>query len=803
MANDKIRLEIDVDAKDAQAAIELFGKNATKVVSKTEKEFEGFGSSLKGSLGVVTAGFAAVTAGVFAFSRAIRDASDAEREIKALSFAIAGTGEFSKDAIDGLKEFADSLSELTTIDGGVIVSQLAVAKSFGITNEQAKNLVTAATNLAAVTGQDLESAVRQLGGTFDGTLGKIANLGPEFRNLTQEQIENGAAIDLLIQKYPDAAKALGDSFEGNLNRIRNQIKEVFTVIGEEIIRDTSLQGGLKGIVDGLKAIVPAAVLATRGLVELFKVFSTGFSVIVGGFSGVFADISEALGGGKLADSLRGISNASFDAASSLAAFKDNTSKADESSSALNKTLENVSKNAADFGNKASKSAIKAADAFKKAQDEAQKFISGLILNAGTEIEVAAKKAGDAFSKIDSLLADSLISEEQAAQARLAIVNEVNEKIDKSNQKLFDDYETGLRNQKEDLRKAAEEQQKLAGLGLSIGQSVIAGGDEQAQKRNVGSAITAGVSAIPGAGQFLGPIASLASSIAALSKEQAKEFAKGFARAVPEFVIALVDNIPEIVEGFIEVLSDPGFWKRVAIAFSRATVFALTGGLAKFVQDAVERIGPAIAEKISSGFNDFFDNFGSVFENLFANIGAALESAFTGLANSVGTAVLNAVTAAFRPIQSVFIELQKAFQPLTDALNALKDNVDKIGGLGGSGGGRGVIAETLGRAGISFSTGGVVPKYAANGMFVPRGTDTVPAMLTPGELVVPTDLVGQLAAFLSMQDGSNGVSQDTAILTAILQAVQSPTTVQTQVKVNQSAFADIILQLNRQNSRLSA
>jgi hypothetical protein len=36
----------------------------------------------------------------------------------------------------------------------------------------------------------------------------------------------------------------------------------------------------------------------------------------------------------------------------------------------------------------------------------------------------------------------------------------------------------------------------------------------------------------------------------------------------------------------------------------------------------------------------------------------------------------------------------------------------------------------------YAKGGVVrPRYAAAGMFVPRGTDTVPAMLTPGEGVL--------------------------------------------------------------------
>ena len=43
---------------------------------------------------------------------------------------------------------------------------------------------------------------------------------------------------------------------------------------------------------------------------------------------------------------------------------------------------------------------------------------------------------------------------------------------------------------------------------------------------------------------------------------------------------------------------------------------------------------------------------------------------------------------------------------------------------------------------ALSSGGVVPKYFANGGFTPKGTDTVPAMLTPGEFVVRKSAVDQ-------------------------------------------------------------
>jgi hypothetical protein len=47
------------------------------------------------------------------------------------------------------------------------------------------------------------------------------------------------------------------------------------------------------------------------------------------------------------------------------------------------------------------------------------------------------------------------------------------------------------------------------------------------------------------------------------------------------------------------------------------------------------------------------------------------------------------------------------------------------------------------SGISLAKGGQVPLYAAGGTFVPKGTDTVPAMLTPGEFVINRGAVASL------------------------------------------------------------
>ena len=56
----------------------------------------------------------------------------------------------------------------------------------------------------------------------------------------------------------------------------------------------------------------------------------------------------------------------------------------------------------------------------------------------------------------------------------------------------------------------------------------------------------------------------------------------------------------------------------------------------------------------------------------------------------------------------------------------------------------------------FAAGGLVSSgllYASRGAFTPRGTDTVPAMLTPGEGVLDRDLTAKLRKTLQVPEPS--------------------------------------------------
>lgn len=797
-ADNEVDIFIRVDSKDAKVNLLDFQNFSKKSLGKVEDEInkatkgvQSFGDSFKGlksglsSFALpITAAIGSIIGAFNAASASIQEAVDDARELKQIRAALLATGEASDSAVEDIVSFANAVRDATTIDDGFVRQLFISAKAFGITNEEAKKLTQAALDLSAATGRDAESSLQQLGKTLDGSVGKIGDLGDEFRNLTEEQNKAFGAIDLVSKNFGGSAQRNAEGYEGSVNKLANAFRDLKTSFGQTITESDLVEDSFVSLSN-----------VFTGLSNKIDEFNKkGIETRTGGFTpGIDRNIDRAaqeLVNKKLEQDTRILDN--------LVENLQAQERAADSAEGFFAKLQKEAPKAAKALALINKETQKSAEDFKKSQQEADKFIAGLVLNSGTEIEVAAKKAADEIAKLNGFVQSGIKVESEVASARLSIIEGFNERVGKLNDERAKEDQDRIRRQIEDEERLANEREKIISLAGTAAQAVVAGGDERAQKRNVGSVITAGASAIPGIGPVLGQVASLATSIAALTKEEAKEFAKGFAEAIPEFVIALVENIPEIVEGFIEVLSDPKFWQRVALAFARATVFALTGPFIKVLSDALQRVGPEIVSKISTGFNDFFSRLGPALSQAFDQIGPRFLDALRGLATIIRDAITGALKPAFDP-------LIKALQPLTDALNSLKGAVESAGSLGGRGGGRGVLVETGERIGsaLGFASGGLVPAYAASGMFVPRGTDTVPAMLTPGELVVPTDLVSQLAGFLANQNTGSGGGSDTAILAAILQAVQQPMTVKAEAKVNQSAFADIILQLNRQNARLSA
>lgn len=236
VAGDKAGDKTTASFNKAAAAIDKTGKQT----KQTTGSFNGMASSLSGI--AASMGLAFGVQQVIQFGKASVEAFiDAEKNAQLLLFALKGN-----EAAQGrLMAQASELQNTTVFDDDTIQQAQAFLANQGRTEEQIKKVINAAVELSTVTGVDLNTAVMQLDGTFEGNIGKMGKLDSAFKGLTKEQLANGAAADLLIEKYGGTAKAMGETTAGQVAKLKNQFGELQETIGGEILPV------IQNMVDGL------------------------------------------------------------------------------------------------------------------------------------------------------------------------------------------------------------------------------------------------------------------------------------------------------------------------------------------------------------------------------------------------------------------------------------------------------------------------------------------------------------------------------------------------------------------------
>lgn len=892
MAENDVTIQINLDAKDAQAAIELFGRESVKVLKNSESQIQSFGQAFSKIKVPVVAAIGAIIGAYQTMSAAIDQAVEDAKLTRQIEASLRATDEASSEAVKGILEFADAVKSATGVSDDLVKQTFITAKSFGITADEAKKLTQAAIDLAAATGIDTETAVRQLGGTLDGSIGKIGNLGAEFRNLTTAQLKAGDAIDLVTSKFGGTASKELDTYQGSTNSLKNAWDDLLKSFGRIVIESAIAKSAILGLANVLDSFTKSLEGPKTQQQELEQAIS--LTAALGGNIAKAVD-SVLIAQEKIAFLGTGIGKQSKEVVQGFGAIIKSTEGSTKAILDFEDALASFPQKIIDPTKKTGKELEDLQNKAKKLAEQAKAFKEGIFGQFGSQIETEAFKAQQALLKLAEFQQKKAFSSKQAYEIRIRIVEDFNRKVEELNkaslEKQQKDAEEAALKARQNIEQAASDPIKFTFEKQTpftkgeVAASVI-GGLTMALKGRQGaidlvSKSIGGVADVllPGLG---GAVAGLA-QLLAQGPEATKKFIKEFIAAIPDIVQAISESIPVLVETLIDVLVNRGGAVRIAIAITKAMaaqpvwarigkeIFGKSGnelndsirnGLTEGgtnirdgFKDFFTNIGPSIASAgksfgtdiqnsikqaqigfgpaIKKGFNEFISTISNFANQLtpalrqfIVQLPNAIYSALSGVFRELGLAISEPISKVFEPLKTATFELNQTilalFDPIErliaaltgkDAKEGIKTAAQKIGDYLDARGFKPVtsgaataeaiinpvIAANAIKKGFRMAQGGLV--YAADG-FMARGTDTVPAMLTPGELVVPRDMVGELAAFLQRQSPDSSGS-DTAILAAILSAVQAPIVVKTEAKVNQNAFADIILQLNRQNARLRA
>lgn len=173
-------------------------------ITNQRRNIGNYGSAFSGAFNMIKLAVAGAVAGFGAFVRASYKAYEEQiQQERRLLNALDGR----KDMQRVLIAQSEELQRRTGVNDEEILKVQTLAATHGLTVEQIKKVTEATIQLSNATGQDLNTASMMLLGTFEGTVGRLGKLDDSFKTLTTEQLKNGDAVDIVIEKYKGFAEA--------------------------------------------------------------------------------------------------------------------------------------------------------------------------------------------------------------------------------------------------------------------------------------------------------------------------------------------------------------------------------------------------------------------------------------------------------------------------------------------------------------------------------------------------------------------------------------------------------------------
>lgn len=252
-------------AKDAAKDLDQLGKaadNAADGVNANAKSFQVLAEGMTTIAPII----GAVTA---AYGYAIAQAAEAEQANVKLNAVLRATGGAAGLSAQQLNQMAAEMSNLTGINDETITNAQALMLTFRqVGGEVFPQAMTAATDLAAVMGGDLQSATMQLGKALEDPVAGLTALRRSGVSFTKEQqdmikalVASGKTLEAqkmilaeVEKQVGGTAAAMGDTFLASLDRLQNSVGNLAESFGEELLPSlTGAANAVSGFIDSALA----------------------------------------------------------------------------------------------------------------------------------------------------------------------------------------------------------------------------------------------------------------------------------------------------------------------------------------------------------------------------------------------------------------------------------------------------------------------------------------------------------------------------------------------------------------------
>lgn len=221
--------------------------NFEKGMNKAEKSLKGFSDKLansidrlgkKGLIGSVANVTLAMQGLTKSFNTVIKFAKDVGKAInecteaykgqiiaeRALDTAIQNNPFVSGASSKALKEFASEMQKVSNYGDEELIPMMTNLVSLGRTESEVMQIMSVAMDMSAGMGISLDTAITQLNATLNGNIGRLGQQNAELKGLTEEELKQGKAIEILGEKFKGLSGATADTSK-QLQNIKGDFKE--------------------------------------------------------------------------------------------------------------------------------------------------------------------------------------------------------------------------------------------------------------------------------------------------------------------------------------------------------------------------------------------------------------------------------------------------------------------------------------------------------------------------------------------------------------------------------------------------
>lgn len=246
MADYNIEADITANTKGYEAGIKKAQESTKKFSTSLSKVIQGLGKNglvgAMGSIGLASAGLSATLGAVVKIakrvSQAIGECTEAYKKQNiaeiSLKTAMQNNPLTNGQGTKQLREFASEMQRTSNMGDEEIIPFMTQLIASGRTEAETMKIIKTASDMASSGAMSFDTAITQLNATLNGNIGRLGQQNAELKGLTEEELKNGKAVDILAEKYKGLTEATLDTKKKLTNAI-GDLKESFGSVFEKAL----------------------------------------------------------------------------------------------------------------------------------------------------------------------------------------------------------------------------------------------------------------------------------------------------------------------------------------------------------------------------------------------------------------------------------------------------------------------------------------------------------------------------------------------------------------------------------------